>query len=177
MAKLRKFAAYRNLERPYTRISKFRKKSYIKASGSNRVVAYVLGDAKKKFKYKVSLIAKESLNIRDNALEAARQSANKVLEKELGQGGYFFQIRVYPHHVLRENPLATGAGADRLSTGMSKAFGKPIGYAARVREGQEIITVRVNKNGLESAKKAVKRVLHKFPGSYTYCVKEISAKT
>ena len=47
--------------------------------------------------------------------------------------GYFFQLRIYPHHILRENPLAAGAGADRMSTGMKCAFGKPISVAARVK--------------------------------------------
>ena len=56
-------------------------------------------------------------------------------------------IRIYPHHIMRENPLATGAGADRMSTGMKKSFGKTIGVAARVHKGQTLVTVNVN--GLE----------------------------
>jgi len=175
MAKLRKFVAYRNLERPYTRISKFREKSYIKATGSTKVVSYVLGNPNKQFDYRIDLISKDDLNIRDNAIEAARQSVNKPLEKELGQGNYFLQIRIYPHHVLRENPLATGAGADRMSTGMSKAFGKPIGYAARVKKGQVIMSISINKKGIETAKRAIKRAIHKLPCSCTYRLVELKA--
>ena len=172
MAKLKKFVAYRRLERPYTRISKFRKKGFVKSAGSTKIVSFTLGNPNKKFKYKLNLIAKNMLNIRDNAIESARQTANKILEKELGQGNYFFQIKVYPHHILRENPLAAGAGADRMSTGMSHSFGKAIGYAARIKKGKIILSVSVNKTGLETAKKAIKRTTYKFPGKYTYTVVE-----
>jgi ribosomal protein L16/L10AE len=43
-----------------------------------------------------------------------------------------------PHHTLRENPLAAGAGADRLSTGMKHSFGKTIGTACQVHKGKVI---------------------------------------
>ena len=51
------------------------------------------------------------------------------------------QIKCFPHHVIRENALAAGAGADRLSTGMKHSFGKTIGTAARVFEGKVLIAL------------------------------------
>ena len=55
------------------------------------------------------------------------------------------------------------AGADRLQDGMRLAFGTPIGRAARVRAGQTVIMIRVNKNGIEHAKEALRRAASKLP--------------
>jgi large subunit ribosomal protein L10e len=56
-----------------------------------------------------------------------------------------------------------GAHADRLQDGMRRAFGKPIGTAARVLPNQTIITVKVNTDGVEVAKEALKRGSAKLP--------------
>ena len=172
MARIRKFVAYRRLERPYTRISKYKKKSYIKADPHPKVVVFGMGDPKKKFQYSLDLISKDSIQVRDNAIESARQTSNKLLEKTIGPTNYSFRIRIYPHHILRENPLATGAGADRFSTGMSHSFGKPIGVAAQIRKGQKLMSVNVDKAHIDIAKKALKRAYQKLPCSCTIEIKE-----
>ena len=56
-----------------------------------------------------------------------------------------------------------GAHADRLQDGMKKAFGKPIGTAARVKPDQAIIVVDINEDGVETAKEALKRGESKLP--------------
>jgi len=112
----------------------------------------------------VFLEALRAVQIRHNALEAARISATKLLEKRVTKGATFFlKILVYPHHVLRENALATGAGADRFQQGMRQSFGKPIGTAARVHAGQRVMAVHVNAAHLAVAKLALKRASHKLP--------------
>ena len=126
--------------------------------------------SKKKYAYRLDLISKDSLQIRHNALESGRTTANRTLEKELGKVGYHLKVRVYPHHVLRENPIAAGAGADRFSTGMQKAFGKPVGLAAQVKKGQVIMSASVNKNALKLAKIALTKAKKKFPCSCTIVV-------
>ena len=73
------------------------------------------------------------------------------------------RILVYPHHVLRENKMIFGAGADRLQDGMRRAFGKPVGTAAQVRAGQTVIIARVDENGIEVAKEALRRGGDKLP--------------
>ena len=78
---------------------------------------------------------------------------------------YHLKINIYPHHILRENPLAAGAGADRMSTGMKMSFGKPIGLAAQVKKGQTLLSVNVDKENLEVAKQALKKASHKLPCS------------
>lgn len=167
MARLRRFRAYRGLKRPYTRVSKFRKKSFIRMSPNIKIARFDTGDAKKKFEYSLHLTPKKSIQIRQEAIEAARQTSNRLLEKNLGKLGFHFKIRIFPFHVLRENPLASGAGADRMSTGMQKSFGKPIGIAAQVKTGQEIFTVSVDKANRNVAKLALTRAAKKLPCSFS----------
>lgn len=163
MAKLRKAVSYRRIERPYTRKSKYRKKNLVRATPHNLIVKYEMGDLKRKFAYRIDVNSKEPIQIRHNALEAARKSSNRLLEKKTGKTGFKLKIRVYPHHILRENPIAAGAGADRMSTGMKKSFGKPIGLAAQVRENQTIFEVHVDKANLATGKEAAKRISNKMP--------------
>jgi len=163
MAKLRKAVAYRKIERPYTRKSKYRILQYVRAIPNNKVVKFEMGDLRKKFGYTVSLKVKDSIQLRHNSLESARLTSNRLLEKKCGKSGYKLKILVYPHHILRENPLASGAGADRMSTGMKKSFGKAIGLAAQVKKGQTIFQASVDENFLEFAKEAMDRIKHKIP--------------
>ncbi|MBN4049173.1 50S ribosomal protein L16 [archaeon AH-315-M20] len=167
MARIRKFVAYRKLERPYTRVSKYKEKSFVRANPNIRVVAFETGTPQKKFKYTLKLVSKDALQIRDNALESAKQTSNRLLEKSIGISAYHLKIKPYPHHILRENPIAAGAGADRFSTGMQKSFGKPIGAAAQVKKGQTIFQVSVNKANVGLAKTALTMASKKLPCSYT----------
>ena len=176
MARLRKFVAYRRLERPYTRTSKFKAKAYIRASPVPKVARFETGDTKKNFNCTLNLLAKSDLQIRDNALESARQTSNKLLETFLGLNGFHLKVKVYPYHVLREHALASGAGADRFSSGMAHSFGKPIGIAARVRKGQSIFQVRVDTQNMEIAQQALKRASKKLPCSCTITVEKNKAK-
>ena len=83
MARLRKFVSYRRFERPYTRTSKFKAKSYVSVSPNVKVVRFDTGDANKAFNCTLNLLSKSELQIRDNALESARQTSNKLLESHL----------------------------------------------------------------------------------------------
>jgi len=167
MARLRKFVAYRRLKRPYTRTSKFKATAYIRMTPNVKVVRFDTGDSKKEFQCTLSLLSKSDLQIRDNALESARQTSNKLLETFLGLSGFHLKVKVYPYQVLREHALAAGAGADRFSSGMAHAFGKPAGLAARVKKGQEIFRVSVDKQNLGVAKQALERASKKLPCSCT----------
>jgi len=57
-----------------------------------------------------------------------------------------------------------------MSTGMAKSFGKVIGIAAQVKEGQTIMEVNVNKNNLSHAKTAMIRAKNKLPTSCSIVV-------
>src|SRR3989344_1206597 len=118
MATLRKGHCYTDVERAYTRRSKFKKKGFIKAIPPSKISRYDMGDLKKEFPAKLELKSNKDIQIRHNSLESARQIVNRRLSKKLGPLGYHLKIMVYPHHVLRENKMITGAGADRMQTGM-----------------------------------------------------------
>ncbi len=128
-----------------------------------KIQKFETGNLTKDFTVTIHLIVKERCQVRHSALEAARITCNRHLVKRLGRVGYHLKIRVYPHNVLRENKLATGAGADRISQGMSEAFGKLVGTAARVKPDQEIITVSVDADAFPIAKDALRKASMKIP--------------
>jgi len=119
---------------------------------------------------------KSALQIRHNALESARLTANKALEKNLGKNNYFLKMRVFPHHILRENPLAAGAGADRMSTGMAHSYGKNVSIAAQLKQGQPVFEVDVDESGLKTAKLAMHRISHKLPCKCTIQIFDLKTK-
>lgn len=161
---LRPAKCYRKLERPNTRQSRKKpKRGYVKGVPESRIHRFEMGAKGKEFPVKAYLVSERGVQIRHNALEAARMAANKYLDKTIGNENYFMKILVYPHHVLRENPLATGAGADRFQTGMRKSFGKPIGTAAQVKPGQNLMEIRFPEGKEGEAKLALKRAAAKFP--------------
>jgi len=165
MAKVRKGVSYRGLERPYTRVSKYRKLNYTRANPRSKIIQYNMGKANKDMPYSVSLFSDNGVQIRDISMESARQTCNRRLEKKLGKEGYNLIIKTFPHHILRENPLASGAGADRMSTGMKKSFGKSIGRAIRAKPGLELMKVFIEEKHIPIAKEALKLASHKLPTS------------
>jgi len=176
MAKKIKFCAYRKIERPYTRYSKYRSKSFVKNKPNSRVVRYDMGDENRLFSHRIRLLSKAHLQIRDLAIESSRLGANRWLEKKVGKGNFKFKIRIVPHHMLRNNPLAAGAGADRMSTGMKHSFGKIIGIAAQVKKGQTIMEIRVDEEHVANARIALKRASQKIPCSCSIVVEKIEVK-
>jgi large subunit ribosomal protein L10e len=149
---IRPARTYRHFSGPaYTR------REYVKGVPGIRVTFFDMGNPKGDFPVEMSLISQESGQIRHNALEAARIAANRLLEVKAGKDNYHFKLRVYPHQILRENPMATGAGADRISDGMARAFGRPIGTAARVSPGQKLMSVRIAGEFALVGKEALRR--------------------
>jgi len=152
---------------PYTR------QKYIHGSPSPKVSKFNMGDLAVQFPRIIHLIAKERVQIRHNALEAARVSANKILFDKYGETGYRLSLRPYPHIILRENKMIATAGADRLQEGMRRAFGKPTGRAARVSDGQPILSIYVNVDGVETARKACHTASTKLPMKTRILVEEV----
>lgn len=163
MARLRKALAYRRVKKPYTRFSKYKQLNYVRARPPSKIARFEMGNQKETYECELHLVSRVRLQIRDSSIESARQVANRCLEKVLGKTGYHMITRAHPHHILRENPLASGAGADRMSTGMAHSFGKPIGVAAQVSEGKELFTIRTHKTNTDLAKKALKKASLKLP--------------
>jgi len=152
----------------YTRVK------FIGGTPQQKISRFSMGDSHEKFEYAVSLVALSKADIKHDALEAARIAANKVVDEKLGATGYFLQICVYPHQIIREHKLMGFAGADRLSEGMRHSFGKASGRAARVKVDQKVLTIHVNKDQIEVAKTALKRATSKLPIPYKITVEQLN---
>lgn len=149
---------YRNLaKKAYTR------REYMGGVPGSKIVQFDMGNLTEDFPVELSIIAEEACQIRHTALEAARIGINRQLQKEIGRANYHLKIRTFPHHVLRENKQATGAGADRVSEGMRLAFGKAVGTAARVDKGQKVFSVWTSPQYAEKAKTSLRRGIYKLP--------------
>ncbi|MDD1767651.1 MAG: 50S ribosomal protein L16 [Methanomassiliicoccales archaeon] len=141
----------------------YTRKEYMGGVPAPRITQFDTGSQIADYPVELSLKIMEPCQVRHTALEAARVAANRQLSKDPGVGNYYLKIRTYPHIVLREHKMATGAGADRVSGGMRAAFGKAVGTAARVQADQIIMTVRVPLQGYKSAKDALWRASMKLP--------------
>lgn len=148
----------------------YTRKEYIGGRPHVQVGQFTMGNRKKDFDYEITLTAEEKCQIKDDALEAARVVVTRHLTKNAGEENFRAKILVYPHHVLRENKQATGAGADRLSEGMRSAFGKSVGNAARVDTDQDVVRVWVNEDDLKVGKDALRKASMKLP---TPCKKSV----
>jgi large subunit ribosomal protein L10e len=142
------------------------KKNYVRAMPRTSLIVFNMGNAKGIYNMECTLRPETPIQLRSNALESARQVANKHLERELTATAYMFKVLVYPHNVIREHKMATGAGADRISRGMSQAFGRPVSIAARIREGQPIMVVRTHAENRPVVMAAFKRAASKLSGTY-----------
>lgn len=151
---------YRDISKPpYTR------REYITGIPGSKIAQHRMGDGDAEtdtYPVQISLEVEETCQLRHDAMEAARLSANRHLIQELGEGNYTMYLRKFPHHVLRENKQATGAGADRVSDGMRQAFGKPVGTAARVPSGDTIFTIYCQPEDAPTAKDAFRRAYNKM---------------
>jgi len=152
---------------PFTRVSKKKGKSYIKTVPPQSIVKFTMGSEslynEGKLPHELTVFSQEKVQIRHNALEACRQYINKRINKELN-GQYLFRVIPFPHHIQRENKMLTGAGSDRMQTGMQLSFGKSTGKAAIVKKGSKIFFVAVpNEKGLKLARDALHKVNPKLP--------------
>jgi large subunit ribosomal protein L10e len=131
---------------PFTRISKQKSKAFIKVVPPQKIVKFSMGNSglygKGNLPLSLSMVATENAQVRHNALESCRQFINKKLDEELA-GQYYFRVIPFPHHIQRENKMLTGAGADRMQTGMQLSFGKAVGKAAIVKRGSPIFFIAV----------------------------------
>jgi large subunit ribosomal protein L10e len=157
--------------RCYTRVrgpANTRVGKYVRGVPDSRIRSYDAGNRTGNFPVHVHLVAKEKCQIRHTALEAARVAVNRHLQRNIGLDGYHMTIRIHPHHILRENKMMAVAGADRIQDGMRLSFGKPTDRAARVKEGQELVTVRTTAEYYKITLDALKRASDRFPTPCNY---------
>ena len=143
------------------------RREYMGGVPASRLTQFVIGNKTAEFPIQLALVSNEKCQLRHNALESARISANKALEKNIGSANYCLCIKVYPHIVIRENKQASGAGADRVSMGMRRAYGKPVGTAARVKMNQILMTLETTEQFFTPAKEALRKASMKLSPSCT----------
>lgn len=153
---------YRRLKgQAYTR------RQYTGGVPNNRILSFHSGNRSAaemgEFEIVFELSSNNNVQIRHTALEAARVISNATIRNRAGVDGYALRVHTYPHHILRENKQATGAGADRVSQGMRCAFGKNVGTAARVKRGQRVMSLHCNPKDFLVAKDALRKASMKFP--------------
>jgi large subunit ribosomal protein L10e len=137
-------------------------KKFAPGAPNVKVARFTTGKYRDDYDFKVQLISLRKVQIRHNALEAARVAASKKVAA-VGEELFYLKVVTYPHIILRENKLIATAGADRLQEGMRKAFGKPIGLAARVYNGSVVLEISVKAENLDKAKAAMKAASTKLP--------------
>ncbi|MFD1587830.1 50S ribosomal protein L16 [Halorientalis brevis] len=151
---------YREISKPpYTR------REYITGIPGSKIAQHQMGNKEadpEDYPVQISLIVEEEVQLRHGSMEASRLSANRHLIKELGEGNYKMVLRKFPHHVIRENKQATGAGADRVSDGMRQAFGKIVGTAARIQSGERLFTAYCEVDQADAVKDAFRRAYNKI---------------
>ncbi|GBE19625.1 MAG TPA: 50S ribosomal protein L16 [Candidatus Pacearchaeota archaeon] len=168
MAGLRKATAYSKKKVvPYTRTSKQKKKAFIKTIPPQKIVKFTMGSEslynKGKLPYTLTVVAAEKVQIRHNALEACRQYINKKLDKEF-PGQFLFKVIPFPHHIQRENKMLTGAGSDRMQTGMQLSFGKVAGKSAILKDGGKIFFITVpNQKAVQFVRGIIRQTKSKLP--------------
>ena len=140
----------------------YSRRKYMGGIPGSKIVKFTMGNPTRDFTHTVELVNLKDGQIRHNALEAARIAANRVMEP-LGRENFYLKIIPFPHQVLREHKRINVAQADRFQEGMKKAYGKPVGTAARIRRGNPILIARVDEVNIDSAREALKRASDKFP--------------
>jgi large subunit ribosomal protein L10e len=151
-------------------------KVFAPGAPNSKIARFTTGKSRRDYDYTVQLVSEGRVQIRHNALEAARVAASKKVTL-VGEENFYLVVRPYPHIILRENKMIATAGADRLQEGMRKAFGKPIGLAARVGIGTTILELSVKSEHLQKAKDAMKAGASKLPMKTKVVVNELAKLT
>ncbi len=173
---LRKGHCYTTVKRANTRKSKVRSKSYVKAIPPKKIAKFAMGDIekfnKKGFTHKIKVIVKQDIQIRDNAIESARQIIIRHLEGNFKKD-FYITVDAYPHHILRENKMLTGAGADRMQTGMQLSFGSTVGLAAQLDSGASLFTIYVDEKNIPKVREIIRMASSKLPKEKGIVVEKI----
>jgi len=165
----------------YTRTSKKKNRSYIKVVPPHPITKFNMGKTKligkNKFPYKLAMVCAEKwIQMRPNAVEASRQFINKQMEINLA-GNYILRTPLFPHHIQRENKMLTGAGADRMSTGMQLSFGKCISRAILFKEGKVIFEAELaTPKAVQLTRSYYKKVKAKLPCKTNIILQEIKVQ-
>jgi len=137
--------------------SRSHRKEFVRGGADPKIRMYDVGNRKMsvdKFDVIIGLMMTKTCRISHLTLEAIRVSINRRLTDAAGKDNFHLRIRAKPYDVYREHAMMAFAGADRISSGMRKSFGRPIGRCCRLRPKQIICDAGVNLKNIEAVKKA-----------------------
>mmetsp|Transcript_14514 Transcript_14514/g.23017 ORF Transcript_14514/g.23017 Transcript_14514/m.23017 type:complete len:183 (+) Transcript_14514:102-650(+) len=117
-----------------------------------------------KFSMCINMINLEARHISSNCLEAIRIVINRNLNKNFKKTQYHLRIRSHPMHIVRNNKVLSKAGADRVSKGMRKSYGKPFALVARLKNNDIIISIRAKSKYKKTIVNILKNVTYKISG-------------
>jgi large subunit ribosomal protein L10e len=168
---VRKAGAYSKMKiTSYTRKSqKVKHLNYIKAVPNQRVTKFNMGNVPKyqrgEFKSFLIIYSMYNIQIRDMALEAARQMMHNQLTKMLMEENFYLACKVYPHQVIRENKTFSGGSkGERVQSGMAHSFGTTMFRSAVVKIGEPVFIVAYNdKKKTEAIRTLMKSASAKLP--------------
>ena len=152
----------------------YTRQKYARGIPQSKIHVFTIGDNTADYSHIVALKPIGPTEVESEALEAARVTANKVMENS-GKP-YFFKVLIFPHEIVREHKFMGFAGADRLSQGMSRSFGRTKKRAAKVHAGQTIFAIHVKDDAVALATTALKRAAKKLPLIYSVSVEEVKAE-
>jgi large subunit ribosomal protein L10e len=161
-------------KRAYTRVAKrVHKKNFVGGVPGLKIRQFHMGFGQREYTHVVHFATETKIQIRDNAVEAARMAVVRQLNKKLTQANYYMKVRIYPQFFLRENKQAQGAHADRIQQGMSQCpFGKVVGRASRVRPNQKIFSILVDEPNVPFVREILKKAASRFPCSMKVIAEE-----
>jgi len=135
---------------------------YIRSVPHSRITRDNIGKLRPNYNLRLSAHVDRDVQIRDSCLEACRVTLNRHLVRDVGKDAFFARFRKMPYQILRENKMATGAGADRLSSGMRHAFGKTVGRACRYRKGEKLLDVLIEHKHSDATYRVLKGLASKL---------------
>jgi ribosomal protein L16/L10AE len=163
----------------YTRKSmKVKSKNYIKAVPNQKVTKFNMGNVRKynrgEYKQILTIYSAMNIQIRDMALESARQFLNNQLTRKLVDN-YALFCKPYPHQVIRENKTFSGGSkGERVQSGMAHSFGTTMFRAAFVRVGEPIFIIAYpDKKYTEDLRNLCKSASSKLPCSVHVIYEEV----
>ena len=121
----------------------YTRKEYVGSVPLSKITIFQVGDPNLTYDYEVTLTAKNACEVSSSSLESIRIHINRSLAAKFTKSKFYFKIPVYPHQIVRAHSALGFAGADRISKGMQKAFGKPKTRSAMIKRGRIIAFVRV----------------------------------
>ncbi len=153
----------------YTRKSqRVKHLNYIKAVPNQKVTKFNMGNVRKlnKGEYKnfMKIYSMMNVQIRDMALESARQYLNNQLTRLLIDN-YSLLCKPYPHQVIRENKTFSGGSkGERVQSGMAHSFGTTMFRSAVVKVGSPIFIIAYqDKKNTDKIRQLCKSASAKLP--------------